>query len=61
MPTITAVGVARPRAQGHEMTITDIAKIVEKRNGEFPNINELQYRRNANLPGGRVTRSLLAI
>ena len=25
VPTITAVGVARPSAQGHEMTTTDVA------------------------------------
>ena len=33
--TITTAGVARPRAQGHDITITAIPNSVAKVNGDF--------------------------
>ena len=33
VPTITAVGVASPKAQGHDMTITDVAESSANKNG----------------------------
>mmetsp|Transcript_30311 Transcript_30311/g.49415 ORF Transcript_30311/g.49415 Transcript_30311/m.49415 type:complete len:92 (-) Transcript_30311:232-507(-) len=36
VPTITAVGVARPREQGHAMTRTDIANFNANINGGEP-------------------------
>jgi hypothetical protein len=31
VPTITAVGVARPKAHGHEITITEMEKVIANR------------------------------
>ena len=36
VPTMTAVGVARPSAHGHAMTITAMPNISAKRNKECP-------------------------